>query len=62
MKNDSRIEEGNMKEGTIVQCIGAGFDVFVEKPVDPDELVSVIGGLVDLRAQRPGARPDARRS
>ena len=39
------------------RAVDAGFDVFVEKPVDPDELVSVIGGLVDSRAQRRGARP-----
>jgi signal transduction histidine kinase/ActR/RegA family two-component response regulator len=44
------------------RAVDAGFDVFVEKPVDPDELVSVIGGLVDSRAQRRGARPDARQS
>jgi DNA-binding response OmpR family regulator len=44
------------------RAVDAGFDVFVEKPVDPDELVSVIGGLVDSRAPRHGARPDARKS
>jgi len=42
------------------RAVDAGFDVFVEKPVDPDELVSVIAGLLDSRAQRPmrDARPD----
>ena len=41
------------------RAVAAGFDVFVEKPVDPDELLSVIGGLVDARAHRPprGATP-----
>ncbi len=43
-----------------VRAVDAGFDVFVEKPVDPDELVSVIAGLLDSSAQRPmrDARPD----
>ena len=42
------------------RAVDAGFDVFVEKPVDPEELVSVIAGLLDSRAQRPprDARPD----
>jgi CheY-like chemotaxis protein len=44
------------------RAVDAGFDVFVEKPVDPDELVSVIGGLLDSRAQRRGAGADARQS
>ena len=44
------------------RAVDAGFDVFVEKPVDPEELVSVIGGLVDSRARSRGGRPDARRS
>jgi signal transduction histidine kinase/ActR/RegA family two-component response regulator len=39
------------------RAVDAGFDVFVEKPVDPDELTSVIGGLVDSRGARPDARP-----
>jgi signal transduction histidine kinase/CheY-like chemotaxis protein len=39
------------------RAVDAGFDVFVEKPVDPDELVSVIAGLLDSRAPRD-ARPD----
>jgi signal transduction histidine kinase/ActR/RegA family two-component response regulator len=42
------------------RAVEAGFDVFVEKPVDPEELVSVIVGLLDSRAHRPprDARPD----
>jgi signal transduction histidine kinase/ActR/RegA family two-component response regulator len=44
------------------RAVEAGFDVFVEKPVDPEELVSVIGGLVDSRVQPRRARPDARPS
>jgi len=34
------------------RAVDAGFDVFVEKPVDPEELVSVIAGLLDSRAPR----------
>jgi len=35
----------------------------VEKPVDPEELVSVIGGLVEARALRPPQpQPDARQA
>ena len=46
------------------RAVDAGFDVFVEKPVDPEELLSVIGGLVDSRAHRPprGARSDTRQT
>jgi len=45
------------------RAVDAGFDVFVEKPVDPEELVSVIGGLVEARALRPPhPRPDARQA
>jgi CheY-like chemotaxis protein len=44
------------------RAVDAGFDSFVEKPVDPEELVSVIGGLVDSRVQPRRARPDARPS
>ncbi len=44
------------------RAVDAGFDVFVEKPVDPEELVSVIGGLVDSRVGPRRARPDARPS
>jgi signal transduction histidine kinase/ActR/RegA family two-component response regulator len=46
-----------------VRAVDAGFDVFVEKPVDPEELVSVIAGLVEARALRPPQpRPDARQA
>jgi signal transduction histidine kinase/ActR/RegA family two-component response regulator len=31
------------------RAVAAGFNMFVEKPVDPDELISVIGGIVDSR-------------
>jgi len=34
------------------RAVDAGFDVFVEKPVDPEELVSVIAGLLDSRGPR----------
>jgi CheY-like chemotaxis protein len=45
------------------RAVDAGFDVFVEKPADPEELVSVIGGLVEARALRPlQPRPDARQT
>jgi signal transduction histidine kinase/ActR/RegA family two-component response regulator len=30
----------------------AGFDVFVEKPVDPDELIAVLAGIAESRAGR----------
>jgi signal transduction histidine kinase/ActR/RegA family two-component response regulator len=43
------------------RAVDAGFDVFVEKPVDPDELLSVIGGLVDSGARRPRGA-DSRRT
>ena len=35
-----------------------GFNVFVEKPVDPDELISVIAGIVESR----GGRGEERRA
>jgi CheY-like chemotaxis protein len=44
------------------RAVDAGFDVFVEKPVDPDELLSVIGGLVDARAHRLPRGADSRRT
>ena len=44
------------------RAVDAGFDVFVEKPVDPDELLSVIAGLVDARAHRPPRGADPRRT
>jgi signal transduction histidine kinase/CheY-like chemotaxis protein len=41
------------------RAVAAGFNMFVEKPVDPDELVSVIGGIVDSRGG-PGEQPRSR--
>jgi len=32
--------------------VEAGFDMFVEKPVDPDELIAVVSGLVETRRDR----------
>ena len=40
------------------RAVAAGFNMFVEKPVDPDELISVIGGIVDSR----GGPHEARRA
>jgi CheY-like chemotaxis protein len=34
------------------RAIAAGFNVFVEKPVDPGELISVIAGILDARGRR----------
>ena len=42
------------------RAVDAGFDVFVEKPVDPDELVAVIGGprrLARAASRRAAGRP-----
>ena len=41
------------------RAVAAGFNVFVEKPVDPDELISVIAGIVESRGERR-VRSDAR--
>jgi CheY-like chemotaxis protein len=44
------------------RAVAAGFNMFVEKPVDPDELISVIGGIVDSRGgprEERRARSDA---
>jgi CheY-like chemotaxis protein len=39
----------------------AGFNVFVEKPVDPEELIAVIAGVAESRAGKSmRARHDAR--
>jgi signal transduction histidine kinase/ActR/RegA family two-component response regulator len=38
------------------RAVAAGFNMFVEKPVDPDELISVIGGIVESRGSRDEAR------
>jgi CheY-like chemotaxis protein len=43
------------------RAVAAGFNIFVEKPVDPDELISVIGRIAESRVgRRDGrrARPD----
>ena len=32
-----------------VRALSAGFDMFVPKPVEPDELVAVISGLLSRR-------------
>jgi signal transduction histidine kinase/ActR/RegA family two-component response regulator len=34
------------------RAVEAGFDMFVEKPVDPDELIAVVSGLVETRRDR----------
>ena len=39
------------------RAVAAGFDVFVEKPVDPEELIAVLSGIADSRAGRPATRP-----
>jgi CheY-like chemotaxis protein len=41
------------------RAVAAGFNMFVEKPVDPDELISVIAGIVESRGERR-LRSDAR--
>jgi signal transduction histidine kinase/ActR/RegA family two-component response regulator len=38
------------------RAAAAGFNMFVEKPVDPDELISVIGDIVESRGSRGPAR------
>ena len=38
------------------RAVAAGFNMFVEKPVDPVELISVIAGIVESRAERGGRR------
>ena len=38
------------------RAVAAGFNMFVEKPVDPDELISVIGGIVESRGSLGEAR------
>jgi CheY-like chemotaxis protein len=38
----------------------AGFNVFVEKPVDPEELIAVLAGIAESRAGKP-ARPVPKR-
>ena len=41
------------------RAVAAGFNMFVEKPVDPDELISVIAGIAESRGERR-LRSDAR--
>ncbi|MGH7401205.1 MAG: ATP-binding response regulator, partial [Candidatus Rokuibacteriota bacterium] len=48
------------------RAVAAGFNMFVEKPVDPDELISVLAGIAETRAtkfaralrERPDTRQD----
>jgi len=35
------------------RAVAAGFNVFVEKPVDPEELIAVLAGLAESRAGKP---------
>ena len=44
----------------------AGFNVFVEKPVDPEELIAVLAGIAESRTSKPAPavreRPDPRQA
>jgi signal transduction histidine kinase/ActR/RegA family two-component response regulator len=42
------------------RAVAAGFNVFVEKPVDPEELIAVLVGITESRAGRSAAASDAR--
>jgi len=46
------------------RAVAAGFNIFVEKPVDPDELIAVLAGIAESRAGQPTRalreQPDAR--
>ncbi|MEX2221618.1 MAG: ATP-binding protein [Candidatus Rokuibacteriota bacterium] len=46
------------------RAVAAGFNLFVEKPVDPDELISVLAGIAETRASKFARalreRPDTR--
>jgi CheY-like chemotaxis protein/two-component sensor histidine kinase len=46
------------------RAVAAGFNIFVEKPVDPDELIAVLAGIAESRAGQPARalreQPDAR--
>ena len=47
----------------MADTLAAGFNVFVEKPVDPEELIAVIAGVAESRAgksMRAHERRDAR--
>jgi signal transduction histidine kinase/ActR/RegA family two-component response regulator len=35
------------------RAVAAGFNVFVEKPVDPEELIAVLAGIAESRAGKP---------
>ena len=41
------------------RAVEAGFDMFVEKPVNPDELLAVVSGLVESRRGRASGRTSA---
>jgi CheY-like chemotaxis protein len=41
------------------RAVEAGFDMFVEKPVNPDELLAVVSGLVQARRDRVSDRTSA---
>jgi CheY-like chemotaxis protein/anti-sigma regulatory factor (Ser/Thr protein kinase) len=41
------------------RAVDAGFDMFVEKPVNPDELLAVVSGLVETRRGRTTRRTSA---
>ncbi len=46
------------------RAVAAGFNIFVEKPVDPDELIAVLAGIAESRAGQPARalreQPDGR--
>jgi signal transduction histidine kinase/ActR/RegA family two-component response regulator len=42
------------------RAVAAGFNVFVEKPVDPEELIAVLAGVAESRAGEPTRAPDTR--
>jgi CheY-like chemotaxis protein len=35
------------------RAVAAGFNVFVEKPVDPEELIAVLADIAESRAGKP---------
>jgi CheY-like chemotaxis protein len=41
------------------RALAAGFEAHVAKPVDPDELLAVVSGLVETRADRASGRTSA---
>ncbi len=42
------------------RAVAAGFNVFVEKPVDPEELIAVLVGIAESRSGNSAAASDAR--